>query len=236
MGVRVTDGMSSRVVRFLRERRGQRLAFQATVIATVLGLAPVTWMYAITGSRMRGVSDAPSAPVALVLGAGINGDQPSRLLARRLDVSLALYRAGKVKVLLVSGEKGQNGYNEPEVMRRYLVARGVPDEQVVSDYAGFSTWDSCVRARKVFGVDKAIVVSQKFHLPRALALCEAAGITAYGVGDDSLHGELIGVTLFGNVREVFAAYKAAGEAFFQPDPRTLGPRDPAVAKGLAAAG
>ncbi|NUP30606.1 MAG: DUF218 domain-containing protein, partial [Streptomycetaceae bacterium] len=169
-----------------------------------------------------------------VLGAVIKDGEPSRLLARRLDVALDLYRAGKVKVLLVSGDNGRDSYNEPDVMRRYLVARGVPEKQVVADYAGFSTWDSCVRAKKVFGVDRVIVVTQTFHLRRALALCDAAGVAAYGVGDDSLHGELIGVTLYGGFREVFAAYKALGEAVLKPEPRALGPHEPGVDEALAA--
>ncbi len=227
-------GGITRATRLLRGRRRQRIAFQATALLTVLGLAPVTWVYIAGSGRMRGVSDVPPAPVALVLGAGVWGDQPSRLLARRLDVSLALYRAGKVKVLLVSGDNGSPGYNEPDVMRRYLVERGVPEGQVVADYAGFSTWDSCVRAKRIFGVDKAIVVSQRFHMRRALALCDAAGVDAYGVGDDSMHGELVGPTLFGGAREILASYKAAAEAVLRPDP-VLGPREPGVDDALAAA-
>lgn len=227
--------MNARMARFARSRRGRRTLFQVTVFLTVLGLAPVTWVYVAGSGRIRGVADVPPAPVALVLGAGVWGDQPSRLLARRLDVALALYRAGKVKVLLVSGDNSREGYNEPDVMRRYLVERGVPDKQVVADYAGFSTWDSCVRAREVFGVDRAIVVSQRFHLRRALALCGAAGLDAHGVGDDSMTGELVGPTLFGGAREMLAAYKAAGQAVLKPDPVFLGRREPGVADGLAAA-
>lgn len=237
----VPSGMASRlarvlrVPRFLRRRRGQRIAFQAAVLLTVLGLAPVTWVYVAAAGRVRTIDDVPEAPVALVLGAGVWGDQPSRLLARRLDVAIDLYRAGKVKVLLVSGDNSREEYNEPDVMRRYLVEHGVPETQVVADYAGFSTWDSCVRAKKVFGVDRLIVVSQEFHVRRALVLCEAAGLDAYGVGDDSLHGELRGPTLFGGAREILAAYKALGEAALQPDPTFLGPSEPGIPNALTTA-
>ncbi|HSA51990.1 MAG TPA: ElyC/SanA/YdcF family protein [Yinghuangia sp.] len=227
MGIR-TGGL-------LRRRRGQRIVFQAAVVATVIGLAPVTWVYAVGSDRMRGVDDVPPAPVALVLGAGVRGDEPSRLLARRLDLAIELFRAGKAKVLLVSGDNGRADYNEPDVMRRYLIERGVPEKQVVADYAGFSTWDSCVRARRVFGVDKVIVVSQRFHMRRALALCDAAGLDAYGVADDSMRGDLVGLTLFGGAREILAAYKAFGEAVLKPDPVALGPQEPGVAEGIAAA-
>lgn len=227
--------MAFRIGGRLRGRRGQRIVFQALVITTVIGLAPVTWVYAVGGDRLRGVDDVPAAPVALVLGAGIRGDEPSRLLARRLDLAVELFRTGKAKVLLVSGDNSSPDYNEPDVMRRYLVDHGVPERQIVADYAGFSTWDSCVRARRIFGVDKVIVVSQQFHMRRALALCDAAGLDAYGVADDSMHGDLVGLTLFGGAREVFAAYKAVGEAVFKPDPAALGPREPGVAEAVAAA-
>jgi len=231
----VPEGVAMRIRRLLRGRRGQRILFQAVVITTVIGLAPVTWVYAVGGQRLRRVDDVPAAPVALVLGAGIRGDEPSRLLARRLDVAIELYRAGKAKVLLVSGDNSRYDYNEPAVMRRYLVDHGVPERRIVADYAGFSTWDSCVRARRVFGVDKAIVVSQRFHMRRALALCDAAGLDAYGVADDSMRGDLVGLTLFGGAREILAAYKALGEAVLKPEPAALGPREPGVAEALAAA-
>ncbi|WP_331717279.1 SanA/YdcF family protein [Yinghuangia sp. ASG 101] len=204
------------------------------VITTVIGLAPVTWVYAVGGDRMRGVDDVPAAPVALVLGAGIRGGEPSRLLARRLDLAIELFRAGKAKVLLVSGDHSSPDYNEPDVMRRYLIDHGVPEQRIVADYAGFSTWDSCVRARRVFGVDKVIVVSQRFHMRRALALCGAAGLDAYGVADDSMRGDLVGLTLFGGAREILAACKALGEAVLKPDPAVLGPEEPGVAEAVAA--
>ncbi|MCF2527547.1 SanA/YdcF family protein [Yinghuangia soli] len=221
------------MAKFLRARRGQRIIFQAAVVAAVVGLTPVTWVYAAADGRVRTASDVPHMPVALVLGAGVWGDQPSRLLARRLDVALELYRTGKVDVILVSGDNSRDSYNEPDVMRRYLVERGVPAKHVVADYAGFSTWDSCVRAKQIFGVDKAIVVSQSFHVRRALALCDAAGVDAYGVGDDSMGGDLVGPTVFGSAREILAAYKAVGEMTLKPSPAALGAKETGVAEALA---
>jgi vancomycin permeability regulator SanA len=108
----------------------------------------------------------------------------------------------------------------------------VPDGRIVSDYAGFDTWDSCVRARKIFGVHRAVLISQGFHIRRAVALCEAAGITSYGVGVEAKHDM---TWYYGGAREVLAAGKAALDAAFEPDPRFLGPKETAVASALAGA-
>ncbi len=116
-------------------------------------------------------------------------------------------------------------------MRAYLTRHGVPDAGIVSDYAGFDTWDSCVRARKIFGVDEAVLISQGFHIRRAVALCQEAGVTSYGVGVEAKHDA---TWYYGGTREIFAAGKAALDAVFEPDPRFLGPREAGVANVLAA--
>ncbi|ACZ88744.1 SanA/YdcF family protein [Streptosporangium roseum] len=169
-----------------------RRSYQAAVLLSVLAVAPLTWAW-LTSSGHRAVADSapgwmsgvPGAPVALVLGAAAWGTTPSPMLARRLDISAELYRAGKVKAILLSGDNSRAGYDEPTVMRDYLLARRVPAGALVLDYAGFDTWDSCVRARDVFGATRLTVVTQVFHLPRAVALCRAAGLETFGVGDDS---------------------------------------------------
>src|SRR5690606_2251651 len=117
-------------------------------------------------------------------------------------------------------------------MRAYLIRHGVPGTRIVSDYAGFDTWDSCVRAKRIFAVDRAVLISQGFHIRRAVALCETAGVSSYGVGVDEPHD----VTwYYGGVREVIAAGKAATDAAFRPDPRFLGPEEPGVERALAKA-
>lgn len=196
----------------------------------VLALSPATWMYAVTGDRLRGAADVPHTEVAVVFGAGLWDGEPSPYLAHRLDAAAALYRAGRIEVVLVTGDNSRADYDEPDAMRTYLRKHGVPTERIVSDYAGFDTWDSCVRARKIFGVDRAVLISQGFHIRRAVALCEAAGVTSYGVGVDEWHD----VTwYYGGTREVLAAGKAALDALFRPDPRFLGPKEPGVARALA---
>ncbi|MEU6367052.1 ElyC/SanA/YdcF family protein [Streptomyces sp. NPDC046931] len=218
--------------RLPRTRTGQRRTVQGLMLLCVLALLPMTWLFLSTGDRLRTTADVPRAEVAVVFGAGLWDGEPSPYLARRLDAAAQLYRAGRVRVVLVTGDNSRTDYDEPDAMRTYLTRHGVPDERIVSDYAGFDTWDSCVRTRKIFGVDRAVLVSQGFHIRRAVALCQAAGITSYGVGVEDKHDM---TWYYGGTREVFAAGKAALDALFRPDPRFLGPQEPGVAKALAAA-
>ncbi|WP_395105307.1 vancomycin high temperature exclusion protein [Actinomadura sp. SCN-SB] len=193
-------------------------------------LAPTGWAYAETARFRTSVENVPATPVALVLGAGINGSQPSLFLARRLDLAADLYRRGKVKVLLVSGDNRTKGYDEPTVMRDYLLRQGVPDRKIVRDFAGRDTWDSCARAKRIFGVDRLTVVTQDFHLPRAVALCRAAGLDTWGVGDRSPWG--MGATKVGYTREPLAMIKALASLTARPDPDLLGRPEPTVHKAL----
>ncbi|MFF1834126.1 vancomycin high temperature exclusion protein [Streptomyces sp. NPDC058231] len=216
--------------RLPRTRRAQRWAVQGVMAACVLGLAPATWLYTTADARVRTTAEAPAQQVAVVFGAGLRDGKPSAYLANRLRAAAELYRDGKVRVVLVTGDNSREDYDEPDAMRAFLVAHGVPDRRVVSDFAGFDTWDSCVRAKKIFGVDRAVLVSQGFHIRRAIALCRAAGIDAYGVGVDARHD----VTwYYGGTREMFAAGKAALDVVFRPDPHFLGPAEHGVGKALA---
>ncbi|MFC4565897.1 vancomycin high temperature exclusion protein [Nocardiopsis mangrovi] len=197
-------------------------------------MAPFTWLAVSTADRRAAVHDAEDRPVALVLGAGLRDDgRPTTLLARRLDLAAELYHRGGTEAVLVSGDNSIDSYNETDAMRDYLVALGVPATKIAGDYAGFSTWESCVRAHEVFGVDAAAVITQNFHLPRAVALCRAAGIDTQGVGDASIRVRTT-ATVYGYVREVPAAVKAVADTLLRPDPRFLGPRESGVDDALAA--
>ncbi|OIJ66265.1 SanA/YdcF family protein [Streptomyces mangrovisoli] len=215
--------------RLPRTRTGWRRLVQAVMAVCVLALLPITWLYVGTAGGLRTTADAPRAGVAVVFGAGLDDGRPSPYLAHRLDAAAALYRAGKVKVLLVTGDNSRKDYDEPDAMRAYLTRHGVPGDRVVRDYAGFDTWDSCVRAKRIFGVDRAILVSQGFHIRRAVALCRAAGVESYGVGVDDKHDA---TWYYGGTREVFAAGKALLDAVFQPDPRFLGHKETGVTRAL----
>ncbi|MFC5752787.1 SanA/YdcF family protein [Actinomadura rugatobispora] len=221
--------MISRVVRGLRRRLGLVLLVAGLVVC--LALAPIGWAYADTASHRKAVQDVPVTPVALVLGAGIRDGEPSLSLAGRLDVAADLYRRGKVKVLLVSGDNRVKEYDEPTVMRDHLVKRGVPARRIVRDYAGRDTWDSCIRAKRVFGVERLTVVTQSFHLPRAVALCRAAGLDAWGVGHSTW---IRGATEVGYAREPLAMMKATTDIVRRPDPAVLGRPENGVREALAA--
>ncbi|MFD5268749.1 vancomycin high temperature exclusion protein [Streptomyces sp. NPDC058335] len=222
--------MKIRRPRLPRTRTGWRRLVQCVMAACVLGLLPATWLRVSTEDRLGTTADAPRTGVAVVFGAGLWAGEPSPYLAHRLDAAATLYREGRVKVVLVTGDNSREDYDEPDAMRAYLTRHGVPDTRIVSDYAGFDTWDSCVRAKKIFGVDRAVLISQGFHIRRAVALCEAAGVDSYGVGVDAEHDA---TWYYGGTREIFAAGKAALDAVFEPDPRFLGPKEPGVTRALA---
>ncbi|MFI1866390.1 vancomycin high temperature exclusion protein [Streptomyces jumonjinensis] len=218
--------------RLPRTQRGRRRLVQAAMAGCVLALAPATWMHAVADSRVRTTADVPAQEVAVVFGAGLWEGRPTPYLAHRLDAAAELYRTGKVKVVLVTGDNSRADYDEPDAMRGYLSERGVPDDRIVSDYAGFDTWDSCVRAKEIFGVDRAVLVTQGFHIRRAVALCRSAGVDSYGIGVSEPHDA---TWYYGGVREMFAAGKAALDVVFEPDPRYLGDQEAGVTEALAAA-
>jgi vancomycin permeability regulator SanA len=153
-------------------------------LAAVAG--SVRFVRATAAGHMYAESDVPAAPVALVLGAKVFPDgTPSPFLTARLDLAKRLYDAGRVEVIIVSGDSHAPDFDEPTAMRDYLIHAGVPASQLVLDDTGFDTYESCMRARRIFNVAQLIMVTQSYHLPRAVATCRALGLDAVGVGDDS---------------------------------------------------
>lgn len=197
--------------------RVRRYAWIAALVVLVLAEPPLV-VQGVGRAHARALDDVPDTPVALVLGAGLRPDgSPSTYLRRRLDAAQSLYENGTVRVILVSGDNGTVQHDEPTAMRDYLVANGVPADRIVLDYAGFDTHDSCVRAHQVFGVDAAVVVTQSYHLPRALFSCAAAGmdVTGVGVSAASVTREQ---AIVWRLREIPASYKAAWDALVGRDP------------------
>ena len=199
-------------------------------VLSVIALGSTLWVDVQARGSLRTVADVAPAPVAVVFGAGLWDGEPSPYLAHRLDAAAQLYTAGRVEVVLVTGDNSRTDHDEPSAMRAYLVRHGVPDHRIVSDFAGFDTWDSCVRAKEIFGVDDAVLISQDFHIRRAVALCRAAGVAGYGVGVAEPRNS---VWLYGVARENVAAGKALLDATVRPDPHFLGPADTGVARALA---
>jgi len=130
-------------------------------------------------------ADAPAAPVAIVFGAGLLRDgTPTLVLRDRVETAAELYRAGKVQKLLLSGDNRYEYYNEPQSMYDYGIRLGLPDSAMVMDYAGRRTYDTCLRAKEIFGVTDAVLVTQAYHLDRALLTCDALGLNVQGVAAD----------------------------------------------------
>ncbi|MFB9333993.1 SanA/YdcF family protein [Actinoplanes octamycinicus] len=204
-----------------------------TALAIVIVASSNLWLRTSAAGHVYSAAEVPEAPVALVLGAQVDPPaEPSAFLAARLDIARELYDAGKVKAILVSGDHAEWSYDEPGAMQVYLIARGVPAEKIVLDHAGFDTYDSCARAKQVFGVSRAIVVSQSFHVPRAVAVCRSLGVEADGVGDDTARAYKP-LWLRGEVREWGAAVKAAWDVVIRRDPVFLGPHETGVESAVA---
>lgn len=221
-----------------RYRRWLRRAVLAGLAGLVVGTLVVAVSVWSIDRQSRGyVYDAdtvPPAPVALVLGAQVDPDgTPSPFLAARLALAQRLYETGKVRVLLVSGDNSRPDYDEPSAMRTWLLQHGIPDERIVRDYAGFDTYDSCARAIRIFEVHRLIVVTQTFHVARAVALCRHLGIDATGVGDDSVRFARFDWWR-ASTREWGAAVKAAYDEVSGRDPVYLGRHETGVEDALRA--
>jgi SanA protein len=170
------------------------------------------------------VAEVPGAEVAIVPGALVEPDgDMSAMLADRVEQASRLWHAGKVEKILVSGDHGSWIYDEPDTMRKALVADGVDPEDVFEDHAGFETWATMVRARSIFGVRDAVVVTQGFHMPRALFLADEAGIDATGLTADLHHWGYQGRK--SSAREVLSRVKAIVDVTLDT-PAMAGPKIP----------
>jgi SanA protein len=160
------------------------LVITAAIIILILGAA-LWYTESFTRPRLHTVENSPPAQVAIIFGAGLTRDgTPSPVLRDRVATGADLYFSGKVQKLLMSGDNRYVDYNEPGAMAAYAADLGVPWEDIVLDYAGRRTYDTCFRARHIFGVDDAILVTQRYHLARAVYTCNRLGIDAQGIPAD----------------------------------------------------
>lgn len=156
----------------------------------------------------------------LVLGCLVrSGGTPSGMLADRLRRGVELYQTGAAPKLLMSGDHGRVDYNEVGAMKQYAMNAGIASSDVFMDHAGFSTYESLYRAKHIFGADKIIIVTQQYHLYRALHSAKALGIEAYGVSAD--YHRYAGQTVR-EVREILARLKDFATGIFKPYPTYLG--------------
>jgi SanA protein len=162
------------------------IAITITLLILAAGLLiPRLLVQINAASQIVNLENAPKERVAIVFGAGLNRNGfPTPVLQDRVSAAAALYFAGKVEKLLLSGDNQTLDYNEPGAMKQFALNLGVPEKDIVLDYAGRRTYDTCFRALHIFGVNQALLVTQSFHLPRALLICNALGIKSVGVSAD----------------------------------------------------
>ena len=184
----------------------------------------VTMIYSWT--RLYTVESAPADRVAIVFGAGLTRDgQPTLILKDRVRTAVQLYRNGKVEKILMSGDNQGISRDEPGAMRDYAVSLGVPAQDIVLDNSGDRTYDTCYRAKAIFGLDSALLVTQQFHLPRALFLCNMLGIRAVGVDANNYH-YWPPLVLIWNIREQLATVGAFWDVYVEKPLPVLGKPQP----------
>jgi len=164
------------------------------------------------------VSDLPKVKTAVVLGTNKNlsNGNPNLYFKYRIDAATELYKSGKIESIIVSGDNSVKGYNEPEQMKLDLIANGIPADKIYEDFAGFRTLDSVVRAKEIFGQNKVIFISQKFHNERAVFLAQKFGIEAFGYNAKDVN-KYAGLKT--NLREYLAKAKAYLDIWFNVEPK-----------------
>ena len=211
-----------------KRRRWRFVLVAGIVVVVLIAIPPITWLAVnldTGGDRYSAMSAVPHRQVALVFGAGLGAHgRPSPVLADRVKDAVELYDRGAVDGLLMSGDNHSTAYNEVGSMRAYAERLGVPAAAITSDHAGFNTYDSCWRARHIFGVRSAVVVTTNFHVSRAVFTCRGVGIDTVGYGAPDFGKYKASTVINWNVREMLATVKAVWEVdLTHPGPTLGGP-------------
>ncbi len=169
--------------------------------------------------KEENVSNIDGVDCILILGAGIWGDKPSPMLEDRLKEGIVLYKQGTTKKIIMSGDHSREDYDEVKIMKEYAESEGVPSEDIFMDHAGFSSYDSVYRAKEIFGVQKMIIVTQKYHLYRSLYIAKKLGIEAYGIESNlrTYPGQV-----FREIREILARDKDYFKCIMKPEASIMG--------------
>jgi SanA protein len=204
-------------------RRIKRGCLVVLLLAVAIGAFPFIWRTAVKvyyGRHIYNIASAPAERVVIVFGASIRGRGGlSDVLRDRMDTAIALYESGRVQKLLVSGDNQFEEYDEPGAMMAYAIEQGVAAEDVQPDYGGRRTYDTCYRARYIFQVESAVLVTQEFHLPRALFTCSQLGIQSVGVSADKQ--PYLGARWY-EIRETGATLAALWDVLWQRPSPVLG--------------
>ena len=155
----------------------------------------------------------------LVLGAGVWGDRPSPMLEDRLNTAIMLYEEGIASKIIMSGDHGREDYDEVNIMKEYAIKKGISSEDIFMDHAGFSTYDSIYRAKEIFEAENILIVTQEYHLYRALHIANSLDINAYGVNSDP---RKYAGQVYREIREIIARNKDFVISIFKPKPKYLG--------------
>jgi SanA protein len=223
---RSTDWWYNRQMLKKRKKIVAQSLFWFLVFLLILLVSTRIYVVLVTQSMIKLPEDTPSSPAAIVFGAGLRRDgTPTLILQDRIETAVQLYRSGQVKKILMSGDNRFIEYNEPGSMREYALGLGVPAEDIVLDYAGRSTYDTCYRAKAIFQLENAILITQSFHLPRALYTCQILGLKVTGVAanNKTFHRSSI---LYWNLREIPATLNALWELHISHPLPVLGDEEP----------
>lgn len=210
--------------------RNRRWLLIATIIVAVLLWGPTIYANLSTRSLRYDldrtpIAKVPQKDVVIVFGAGLYHNRtPTPYLRWRVQTAVQLYKAHRVKKLLMTGDNSRKVYDEPSAMAKLAESQGVPRKDIVLDYAGLDTYDSCYRAGVIFQVRSAILVSQGYHLPRAVMACKALGINAIGV--DAEHDQGRSWKVMYIIREWLSTDKIVPQLIFKPHPTFLGKVEP----------
>lgn len=205
-----------------------RIFFGALIVGFLVILVPIGIRFATASDTYTELSDVPETEVAVVLGASVVHGAPSPLLAKRADAAIALYRAGKVGKILVTGDNGALSHDEVSPVRKYLLDAGIPAQDIFLDHAGFDTYSSMYRARDVFEAHSLTITTQDFHIPRSLWIARHLGLKAYGYVAEGGEG-----TPYGYLREIPASLKALFDLLTRREPKYLGDTIPLSGDGQA---
>jgi len=207
--------------RTITRRRVIRTLLILVAVGAVSAAAPFAWTRIVAGGHLYTTADSPTADVVIVFGAQVapGGTRPMPFLAGRLRTGAELVRTGKAARIMVSGDANGGSGNETQVMRDYLTGDlGIDPSKVEIDPYGLDTYDTCARAVQVYDIDRALLVTQSYHLARAVALCRELGMDADGVAadcTDCTSGKLV----LNTVRDFFACSKAALDVISGRDPK-----------------
>ena len=194
------------------------------ILSVITILLLVINMYVVLSTKDRIITEEQAKEkdgldCILILGAGIWGDKPSPMLEDRLNQGIELYNNGVASKIIMSGDHGSKDHDEVNIMKDYAIEKGLPSEDIFMDHAGFSSYDSMYRAKAIFEADNIIVVTQKYHLYRALYIAKQLDIEAYGIASNprKYSGQSIR-----EIREILARDKDFIKCIFKPEPKYLG--------------